>query len=204
LVYFYHTLEDNTTINTTSLANPKIINYLRRGQIGVLPTDTICGLHTSVFHPHSVERLYKLRKRDPQKPFIILISSLTDLALFQVKLDQKSLSILKKYWPGKVSVILPCPKDSFKYLHRGTKTLAFRLPKNKDLLELLRQTGPLVSTSTNPEGAPPAQSIEQAEKYFGNQIDFYVNAGPLASPPSTLITIKSGKIKVIRQGSVKI
>lgn len=186
------------------LASKALVNMLRCGQVGVLPTDTIYGLHTSIFHEDSIERLYRIQKRNTHKPMIILISSLTDLALFKIKLDKPSLKILQKHWPGKVSVILPCPHDPFQYLHRGVKTLAFRLPKNKDLQALLKLTGPLISTSANPEGQPPARTIAEAERYFGDKVDFYVNAGPLKSSPSTLIEVKSGKVTVLRQGAVKI
>lgn len=177
---------------------------LKEGKLAIIPTDTIYGLATSAFLPDTVEKIYQIKKRNPRKPIIILISDIIDLALFNITINKNTKKILEKVWPGKVSVILPCPSKKFYYLHRGTNSLAFRLPAKNDLVNLLKITGPLVSTSANPEGKPYAKTIAQAKKYFGNSVDFYVNEGSLKSSPSTLIEIKNGKINILRQGEKKI
>jgi L-threonylcarbamoyladenylate synthase len=79
---------------------------LKEGAIGVIPTDTIYGICTSAFNRKSVEKVYKLRKRNPKKPCIILISSFDDLEKFNVSLNSWQRKILEKLWPGKISVIL--------------------------------------------------------------------------------------------------
>ena len=169
-----------------------------------MPTDTIYGLVGSALSPQAVARIYKLRKRNLKKPFIILIGSLKDLELFKIRPDKFTRKILNKIWPNAVSVVLPCRSKDFSYLHRGTKSLAFRLPKNKNLLAFLIKTGPLVAPSANPEGLNPAQTINQAKRYFGESIDFYVDGGTIKGAPSTLIAIKNKKITVLREGAVKI
>lgn len=185
----------------SKLNNPQIINLLRSGKLGIMPTDTIYGIHASIFHENTINKIYKICKRDLNKPLIILISSINDLALFKIKLSPQTYKLLTKYWPGKISVILPVINNSFTYLHRGNDSLAFRVPGNLHLRKLLEQTGPLVSTSANPQGLPPAQTIDQCEKYFSDKIDFYVNAGELKGESSTLIKIINEKPQIIRQGS---
>ena len=177
---------------------------LKEGKLTVIPTDTIYGLSTSALIKNSVERIYQIKKRNPKKPIIILVSDIIDLALFNITIDKNTKKILEKVWPGKVSVILSCSNKKFYYLHRGTGSLAFRLPIKDNLLDLLKITGPLVSTSANPEGKPYAKTIIQAKKYFGDSVDFYVDEGRLESSPSTLIEITNGKVKILRQGEVKI
>lgn len=179
-----------------------IATELLRGELVVLPTDTLYGIHATALNPHVVEKLYQIKNRKPDKPFIILISSLKQLNLFGIKLNTQLKKILNMYWPGKVSVVLPCPSKKFEYLHRGTKSLAFRMPDKKELLKLIDVTGPLISTSVNPKGHPPAKNIIEAKKYFGDQIKYYVDQGILDAPPSTLISIENGKITVLRQGEV--
>ncbi len=169
-----------------------------------MPTDTIYGLVGLALSERTVKRIYKVRKRNPKKPLIILISDLADLKSFGVSADEKIKSVLKEVWPGKVSVILPCSSKKLKYLHRGTNSLAFRLPAKKPLRDLLAKIGPLVAPSANPEGAVPAATIKEAEKYFGKQADFYIDSGKLESEPSTLIEVKNGRIKVLRQGAAKV
>lgn len=166
-------------------------------------TDTIYGVLASALNQKAVSRVYKLRRRRPDKPFIVLIGKFSDLEFFGIKLSSKSKRILKNLWPGKVSVILRCLSEKFKYLHRGTKTLAFRLPKKKNLREFLRKTGPLAAPSANPEGKPPAKSIEEARKYFGHKV-WYVEGGRPDTLPSTLVSLEKGRLKVLRQGAAKI
>jgi len=195
----------------------KVIKILKNGGVGVLPTDTIYGLVGSALNKRAVERIYQLKKRSPQKPFIILIANISDLKLFGVRLvsDMCQTSVrhvsdtsltLKRVWPGKVSVVLQCPKISkrMSYLQPLKKTLAFRLPKEKWLNGLLEKTGPLVAPSANWEGEPPAENIQQAKRYFGERVDFYVNTGKLRGKPSTLAALEKGKLTVLRQGKVKI
>jgi L-threonylcarbamoyladenylate synthase len=177
----------------------EVERIIRTGGIGIMPTDTIYGMVGSALRPKTVQKIYKLRRRGAKKPFIVLISSLKDLSYFNIKIDNQIKKILNRVWPGKVSVILPCGLKKFSYLHRGTKTLAFRLPKNKFLIKLIKKTGPLVAPSANPEGLRPAETVARAKKYFGDKIDFYKDGGKLSGRPSTLIKIKGEEIIILRQ-----
>jgi len=176
------------------------IGILKNGGVGVMPTDTIYGIVGSALSERSVKRIYKLRKRSSKKPMIILIGSIKDLGLFKIKLSRKQRKILGKLWPGKVSVVLPCKGKKFYYLHRGTQTLAFRLPKPKWLTSVLKKTGPLVAPSANLEGEKPASTAKEAKKYFRWQADFYWEKGKLNSKPSTLVSLKNGKVEILREG----
>ncbi len=167
---------------------------IKNGRIGVIPTDTIYGIVCSAMNKRSIEKLYKIRKRNLKKPMIILISSVKDLDLFNIKIDKK---IINKYWPGRVSIIVPIKK--FEYLHRGKNSLAFRLPNNKYLIKLLKISGPIVAPSANTEGNDPAQTINEAKEYFKDKIDFYVDCGRLKSKPSKIISLLNNNIEIIRK-----
>lgn len=167
-----------------------IIKILNNGGVGVIPTDTLYGLVCSAFSKKAINRIYKIKNRNKDKKLIVLISSLKDLKKFKIKITKEDAKILEKFWPGKVSIILG--------------GVAFRYPKNKALLEILRKTGPLVAPSANIEGGKPAENIKEAKEYFGNNVDFYISGGTLKSNPSTLIRIINNKIEVLRQGKVKI
>ncbi len=176
----------------------EIIESVKKGGILVIPTDTIYGIVASALNKESVERLYKIRKRNLHKPMIILINSIKDLGIFGIKV-QKEKDLLKKIWPGKVSVIFECLNKKYEYLHRGRKTLAFRIPGNKNLVKLLKKMGPLVAPSANIEGKKPSQTIEEAMAYFEDKVDFYVDVGKMKSRPSKLVSVKNGKVEVIRK-----
>jgi L-threonylcarbamoyladenylate synthase len=82
--------------------------------------------------------------------------------------------------------------------------LAVRVPDNFELRNLIKKTGPIVSTSANLRGQEPAKTVKEARKYFGDRLDFYVDAGHLDSQPSTLVKIENNKLKVVRQGAYEI
>ena len=171
---------------------------LIRGDIAVIPTDTIYGIIARASNPVAVQKIYDVKQRNPSKPFIILIDSIDDLQPFGIELTPAINNLLANYWPGPVSIILDCPDPKFEYLHRGTDTLAFRLPKNEAIRELVRTTGPLVAPSANPEALPPAANIEEAKAYFGDQIACYVS-GPVNTNPSKIIRITGdGSEEIIR------
>ncbi len=176
---------------------------LKGGAVGVLPTDTLYGIVGSAFLERSVERIYVLRKRRPDKPFIILISSLGDLKIFGVRLGVREGDILKKLWPGPVSVVLRSKSGKFDYLKRGGSTLAFRMPGSVWLRNLLKRSGPLVAPSANVEGKKPAKNVREAKEYFGDGVDFYVSVGDLVSKSSTLISLVGGKPRVLREGAFR-
>ena len=183
----------------------EIVTLLNNGKIGVIPTDTIYGIVGSALIPEAVEKIYNLRKRATDKPFIILISSVDDLAQFGITLTQKQTEFFKKHWPNPLSVILPVIDEKFKYLHRGTNSLAFRMPKDEELIELLKETGPLVAPSANTEGGKPSETIDEAKEYFGNFVDFYVDRGEIKSTASTLIKLnEDGTFIVLREGSYRV
>ncbi len=173
---------------------------LKEGAIGVIPTDTIYGICTSSFKKDSVEKIYKLRKRNPKKPFIILISDIKDLKKFKIKLSSKQKRIIKKLQGLKVSFILASSQNKLSYIDRGSKTLAFRIPMGGVIKKILEISGPIVAPSANFENQSPAKNIREAKRYFKNKV-FYLDRGELISAPSTLIDLSKKEIKILRKGS---
>lgn len=110
--------------------------------------------------------------------------------------------ISKKIWPGSVSVIIQSPQKTLSHLHRGTYSLAFRIPHDKSLRDLIKKTGPLIAPSANPQGALPAQSIYEAMAYFGDRIDGYVAGKNKNKKPSTLISWNNGGVVLLRKGVI--
>jgi L-threonylcarbamoyladenylate synthase len=171
------------------------------GDVAIIPTDTLYGLVASVRHPKSIEYLYRLKKRDPAKPCIILLPDTDGLREF---LSQEIIlryeTTLSLLWPGAISAIFPCKKNTPHYLTRGGNSLAFRIPQEKRLLELLRASGPIIAPSANREGESPAQTTQEARDVFGNKIDHYLDDGVRAGKASTLLSFSSDGILLLREG----
>lgn len=171
------------------------------GGVGVLPTDTVYGLVAKASDRTAVKRLYDLKQREGKPGTIIAadVDQLEDLGL-----KRRYLKAVEQFWPGAVSVIIPCGAE-LEYLHEGKNSLAVRIPDDEKLQKLLKQTGPLLTSSANHPGEPTAMNITEAKAYFGDKVDFYEDDGNLSGrQPSTIIRIVDDAIEIIREGAVKI
>lgn len=189
------------SLRSQSLDDPNLLQAISAGAVGVLPTDTVYGLVASAANRSAVDRLYKLKHRH-QKPGTIIAANIDHLV--DLGIPRRYLKAVEQFWPGAVSVIVPTGMD-LSYLHLGKVSLACRIPDSAAIHEFLYKTGPLLTTSANHPNLPPASNLAQAEKYFGDSVDFYVDGGDLGDhQPSTIIQIIDDAVHVVRQGSVKI
>lgn len=187
-------------MNLNFLKDSYLINLFKNSGIVVMPTDTVYGILGSAMDKNTVECIYDLRKRNKKKPCIILVGDISELKKFSILLTKAQEIFLKKVWPGPVSVIFDCPYKRFEYLHRGTNTLAFRLPKNKEFRDFLKKTGPLIAPSANIEGKSVAKDITEAKKYFKDLVDLYVDAKVSNPNPSKVIRLyRDGTYTIIRK-----
>ncbi|MGD8373247.1 MAG: L-threonylcarbamoyladenylate synthase [Candidatus Woesebacteria bacterium] len=187
----------------SSLRNPEVADLIKNGAVGVIPTDTLYGIVASVHCKTAIERLYKIRKRDNNKACIVIVSDssqITDTDAWQTSHWQA----VHQYWPGSVSIILPTTDKTPKYLQHGDQAPPYRVPDYQDLRKLIKDSGPVIAPSANPQSLPPATSLQQAQDYFGDTVDFYVDGDVLDGSPSTLICIEDDRAKVLRQGCAKI
>jgi L-threonylcarbamoyladenylate synthase len=185
----------------SSLHDPRLPQLYLQGSVGVLPTDTIYGLSAAAKDKEAVSRLYRLKDRE-QKPGTLIAATIEQLIAFG--LDEVSLRNVAHLWPNPLSVIIPAPQ-SLAYIHQGVGSLAVRIPKDDGLLALLARTGVLLTSSANHPGRPVADNMAEAQLYFRDQVDFYVDGGDRSNrPPSTVARINNGKIDVLRPGAVTI
>jgi L-threonylcarbamoyladenylate synthase len=172
------------------------------GAVGVIPTDTVYGVVCRAADQAAVERLYTVVKPREQKPGTVVAHSFNQLV--ELGLKMRYLKAVEQWWPGPLSVIIPCD-DKLAYLHRGLRGLAVRIPDNKRLQELLEKTGPLLTSSANLPGQPTAHTVAEAKAYFGDNVDFYEDGGDLSDhQPSTVVRIIDDAIEVLRPGAVEI
>lgn len=161
-----------------------VIKKIKSGKIGVIPTDTVYGLVADAMQPVGIERIYTIKNRSADKPFIILINDIRQLRQFNIVLSAAQSVSLTKLWQNPVSVILPCPHNAFHYLHRGYESLAFRLPTTIWLKDLIQLTGPIVATSANVSGQAASQDLNEIKKLLAG-LDFYLE-GVTNTEPSRL------------------
>jgi L-threonylcarbamoyladenylate synthase len=171
---------------------------LNQGKVGVIPTDTVYGLAAKASDIKATTQLYNLKHRE-QKPGTVIAASVQQL--LDLGLPKQSLKTVERFWPGPVSVVIDL-NNSFKYLHQGVGSVAFRVVDDKNINEFLKLTGPLITSSANQPGMPVSKNIDEAIEYFGDSIDFYLDNGEATNNlPSTIIKIVDEKIIIIRQGA---
>lgn len=174
---------------------------LLQGAVGVIATDTVYGIVARAADPSAVKKMYALKHRE-HKPGTVIAASVQQL--LDLGLEARYLDRVSEGWPGPLSVETPLD-DSLAYLHQSTGRQGFRVVADERVRKVLEVTGPLVTSSANQPGEPPSETIEQAEGYFGDSVDFYVDAGDRSGAlPSTIVKITEDGLEVIRQGAAPV
>jgi len=164
--------------------------------IFITPTDTVYGISTRIDNKNGIKRILKLKKRFNSN-FIVLVPTIDEvLKLTNISAVQEI--IVKRYWPGPISFVLPskkCPAE----------TICIRLPKDDFLLKLINFCAcPIISTSCNKSAEEPVNSIEEATSLFGTDIDFYIDGGKIENKiVSTIVDLCQNIPQIIREGMVK-
>lgn len=171
-----------------------ISEFIEKGSVVCLPTDTVYGLVCLASSPEAVRLLYEVKGRQG-KPGTIIAANTEQLE--ELGFDGEDLQKASQYWPGPVSVVLSAPRQ-LAYLHMGLKSLAVRIPANDELIELLKKVGPLTTTSANRPGEPTVHSIKEAKDIFGNKVALYVDGGTINNPPSTIYRLDENKFTKLR------
>lgn len=185
-----------------ALSDKILVELINSGKVGVIPTDTVYGLVCSASDKDAVTRLYNLKSRD-SKPGTVIASSIEQLVELGIK--KRYLTAVNQFWPNAVSIVIPC-EPSLSFLSQNVSSLACRVVKMPiELIELLNKTGPLLTSSANLPGEKPASTIAEAQDYFGDSVDFYVDGDDLSGRlPSTLIRVVDDAVEVLRAGAVNI
>ncbi|WP_456484986.1 L-threonylcarbamoyladenylate synthase [Desulfurobacterium sp.] len=173
------------------------------GEILCSPTDTQYGLIGSALNVVAIETAYRLKKRDQNKPLIVLFNSVEKLKKYGVFIPEKYENFLKEIWPERLTVILPLNEESpFKTLFNRSN-LAVRIPAFKPLRELISETVPLFAPSANIQGEKPAESCRECHSYFKGQVKYCIK-GRSTPIPSTLLSLIGSAPEILREGAVSI
>ena len=178
-------------------------DYIRRGKVVILPTDTVYGFSGIVdgrhYSYHTDSKISGLKGRDEKKHYIQLISRPEDVKKYTRDVIPEELFSV---WPGPLTVIVHTfAKDG------NFATTAFRCPGDEWLRKVIAECGaPVYSTSVNKSGNPPLNNLNEIKKEFGNKVDLIIDDGDRsAGTPSTIVSIEEdGSVRLVRQGAVKV
>ena len=178
-----------------------------RGDLVVVPTDTVYGVAADAFNPAAVTKLLESKGRGRSAPPPVLIPGIPTLDALAEAVPDEVRMLVAKYWPGALTVILPARRSLSWDLGDTRGTVALRMPSNHIVLELLSETGPLAVSSANLTGKPAATTIEEAEGMLGDTVSVYLNDGPGGTVASTIIDATGllgaeGKLRIVREGAI--
>lgn len=145
---------------------------LRNGAVLVIPTDTVYGLAASIFRNESVSRIFEIKLRDVGKRLPILISTAVDLSFLAASVSRTAWKLIDAFWPGPLTLVLPAGDSVPSSVTLGSGSLAVRVPAARSCLSVLQVLGePIIGTSANLSGMPPAITAQQALHHLGASID---------------------------------
>ena len=145
---------------------------LRRGDVLLMSTDTVPGLHCSAENPRNVERLRAVKGRPADKPLLLLCADAEQAFAMAIDLTSVARDYVRQAWPGPFTFILHAGPGVSDAVTGGGATVAMRVPDMPELQRLIDAVGaPLVSTSANEADRPPILDLAEAAAEFGDRID---------------------------------
>lgn len=180
------------------------IRILGKGGIIAYPTETFYALGVKFDLLGSLGNLYEIKKRPREKALPLIIGKRAMLGLVADPVSKQTLSLMDRFWPGPLTLILAAKENLSEYLTAGTHTVAVRIPGRSFALDLARAVDfPITATSANISGMPPAQDAATVVQYFGNAIDLVIDGGRTpGGNPSTIADVTGKDFQILREGAI--
>jgi tRNA threonylcarbamoyl adenosine modification protein (Sua5/YciO/YrdC/YwlC family) len=181
------------------------VHAIRRGQLVVLPTDTVYGLAADAFSPEAVGRLLVAKGRGRDMPTPVLVPNLRTLDGLLDVVPPVARELAEAFWPGPLTLVVQHAATLAWDLGETKGTVALRMPLDPVALNVLEQTGPLAVSSANRSGLPPATDCAEAARQLGNAVDVYLDGDDCGDPvPSTIVDLTAERPTVLRLGALSL
>ncbi|MGN8552530.1 UNVERIFIED_CONTAM: L-threonylcarbamoyladenylate synthase [Microbacterium sp. SLM126] len=180
-----------------------------RGDLVVVPTDTVYGLAADAFSAKAVQKLLDAKGRTRQMPPPVLVAGVATLRALVAEVPQPVEALVEAFWPGGLTIVLPAQPSLSWDLGETRGTVAVRMPAHRIALALLEETGPLAVSSANLTGKAAAIAAEDAQAMLGESVAVYLADGMSADGiASTIIDATSlvggdePVVRVLREGAI--
>ena len=173
---------------------------IRRGEVVAFPTETVYGLGADARNPDAVKKIFKLKGRPPDNPLIVHISDYSQVKEFAADLPDVSHVLMKKCWPGPLTLVFKKKPEALDALTGGLNTVALRIPDHPVALDLIRQTGPIAAPSANLSGRPSPTRAAHVRRDFGSGFPVLEGGGSDVGIESTVLDVSKEPFTVLRPG----
>ncbi|MDO9454579.1 L-threonylcarbamoyladenylate synthase [Nocardioides sp.] len=190
--------ERETAIEAASMA-------IQRGDLVVLPTDTVYGVAADAFDPDAVADLLDAKGRGRDMPPPVLISTATTLDALARDVPAFARELVDAFWPGPLTLVCRQQTSLMWDLGDARGTVAVRMPDDDLTREILERTGPLAVSSANVTGLPAATDADQAEEMLGERVAVIVDAGESpVGEASTIVDATGSQGRILRHGALSL
>lgn len=194
-------IRDVTHEQARGAALDEAVAALGRGELVVLPTDTVYGIGADAFTPPAVQALLDAKGRGRQMPPPVLIAATRTLDGLAWDVPAGARALAEAFWPGGLTLVVRAQPSLAWDLGETGGTVALRVPDHPVARELLRRTGPLAVSSANRTGQPAATVATDAAAQLGDSVALYLDAGPTPGlTPSTIVDATGPSMRVLRLG----
>lgn len=179
------------------------VSAVRRGELVVLPTDTVYGIGADAFVPPAVTALLDAKGRGREMPPPVLVGSVRAATALVEDLGTYGQDLIDEFWPGALTLVCRANPNLMWDLGETKGTVAVRMPMHELAVELLKETGPLAVSSANLSGQPAARTADEAEKMLGDSVEVYLDGGTSGhADPSTIIDLTGPVPRLLRVGAI--
>jgi L-threonylcarbamoyladenylate synthase len=179
------------------------VSAVRRGELVVLPTDTVYGVGADAFTPAAVQALLDAKGRGRDMPPPVLVGSVRAATALVEDLGTYGQDLIDEFWPGALTLVFRANQNLMWDLGETKGTVAVRMPMHELAVEVLKETGPLAVSSANLSGEPAARTAEEAEKMLGDSVAVYLDGGRSGhADPSTIVDLTGSVPRLLRVGAI--
>ncbi|WP_089330868.1 L-threonylcarbamoyladenylate synthase [Actinomadura meyerae] len=178
---------------------------VRRGELIVLPTDTVYGVGADAFVAPAVSALLDAKGRGREMPPPVLVGSVRAATALVDDLGVYGQDLIDEFWPGALTLVCRANPNLMWDLGETKGTVAVRMPMHELAVELLKETGPMAVSSANLSGQPAARNVDEAEKMLGDAVSVYLDGGVSGrADPSTILDLTGPVPRLLRAGAVPV
>jgi L-threonylcarbamoyladenylate synthase len=174
---------------------------LRRGEVVIVPTDTVYGVAALATDEKAVERVLRIKDRAPDKPLPVQVASIADAQKLGETGTPEAAALMEEFWPGALTIVMP-RRHGMDLPFQGGTSIGIRMPASRFCLAVIEAAGFLVVPSANPPGEPAPTSVDQIAPRIIDAVDLVVDAGACpGGVESTVVDVTSG-LEVLREGAI--
>ena len=168
----------------------------------IFPTDTVYGIGCPIFDIQNIHKIYDIKHRSLEKPLACLCYDLAQIEEI-AEVNDKVKKIISAFMPGALTLILKARQEVTAKI--GYKTIGVRIPDSKLALELLKENGPMLTTSVNESGEAPLNSYEEIVQGYGSLVDnIYPATEPFSNISSTVVDCTEDALRLLREGTISL